>query len=58
MKALISLGRRLAELLAAPERLAEMGRKGRERIETEYDWERVADRTAELYEALSRERTG
>lgn len=46
------LGRRLRELLAAPERLAAMGRKARARIEAEYDWERVADRTAALYRSL------
>jgi glycosyltransferase involved in cell wall biosynthesis len=47
------LGRRLAELLAAPEHLRSMGRLGRARIEAEYDWERVADRTAALYESLT-----
>jgi glycosyltransferase involved in cell wall biosynthesis len=53
----VDLGRRLSELLASPERLASMGRGGRERIETEYDWERVAAHTVALYESLLREKT-
>lgn len=48
----VDLGRRLQELLEdAPER-QRMGRLGRERIAAEYDWERVTDRTLELYETL------
>jgi glycosyltransferase involved in cell wall biosynthesis len=30
-----------------------MGRRARARIEAEYDWERVADRTADLYRSLA-----
>jgi glycosyltransferase involved in cell wall biosynthesis len=47
------LGRALHELLEDPGRLAEMGRRARARIEAEYDWERVADRTADLYRSLA-----
>lgn len=47
------LGRRLLELLADGPRLARLGRAARARIAAEYDWERVADRTAALYRELA-----
>ncbi|MGQ0722662.1 MAG: glycosyltransferase family 4 protein [Candidatus Eiseniibacteriota bacterium] len=46
------LARRLHALLAEPDRLATLGAKARARIEAEYDWERVADRTVQVYRSL------
>jgi glycosyltransferase involved in cell wall biosynthesis len=46
------LGRQLRALLDKPDRLLEMGRRARERIATEYDWDRVALETKALYEEL------
>jgi glycosyltransferase involved in cell wall biosynthesis len=46
------LGRSLLELLPDDTRLARMGEAARARIAAEYDWERVADRTADLYHDL------
>lgn len=46
------LGRRLRELLPDGPRRAAMGEAGRQRIADEYDWERVTDRTLELYSEL------
>jgi glycosyltransferase involved in cell wall biosynthesis len=46
------LGRRLATTLADASRRQSMGALGRERIAAEYDWERVTDRTLELYRGL------
>jgi glycosyltransferase involved in cell wall biosynthesis len=46
------LGRKLLELLPDAERLARLGEAARARIAAEYDWERVADRTADLYHGL------
>jgi glycosyltransferase involved in cell wall biosynthesis len=46
------LGCRLRALLEDEEHRVTMGRRGRERIATEYDWERVVDRTLSLYGSL------
>jgi glycosyltransferase involved in cell wall biosynthesis len=46
------LARRLHALVGEPARLAALGAGARARIEAEYDWERVADRTVELYRSL------
>ncbi|MBZ0267052.1 glycosyltransferase family 4 protein, partial [bacterium] len=46
------LGVALRRILADEAGRMENGRRGRERIEREYDWERVTDRTAALYESL------
>ncbi|MFN8179473.1 MAG: glycosyltransferase family 4 protein [bacterium] len=46
------LGRQLRRLLGMPEQLAEMGRRARERIASEYDWDRVTVQTRELYASL------
>jgi glycosyltransferase involved in cell wall biosynthesis len=46
------LGARLQQLLAAPDHLAELGRRGRERIEKDYSWEEVVRQTARVYEDL------
>lgn len=46
------LGRRLREMLEDPAGRQEMGRKGRERIATEYDWDRVVAATKSIYESL------
>ena len=46
------LGFRLRELLASAERREELGGRARARIAAEYDWERVADSTLELYRRL------
>jgi starch synthase len=40
------------ELLADPERVAAMGRAGRERAITEFSWSTVAERTVQLYRQL------
>lgn len=48
------LARAIDELLAAPERRAEMGRCGRRRVESRFAWRAVASRTVEAYrEAMS-----
>jgi len=39
------LATKLGELLRDPARAAELGRRGRERVLGELNWERVADRT-------------
>lgn len=44
-----ALARSLAELLADPERLAETGRRNRERVERELSLERMLDRLEEVY---------
>jgi glycosyltransferase involved in cell wall biosynthesis len=51
------LGRRMRSLLGEPDRLSEMGRHARDRIATEYDWDRVADETRAVYEGLLRRST-
>ena len=45
-----TLGDRLADVLEDPDRAAEMGRRGRRRVEAEFSWERVAERFLEVYE--------
>lgn len=47
------LGAALRRIVADEAGRAENGRRGRERIAKEYDWERVTDRTAALYESLT-----
>ncbi len=42
----------LRELLANPDRAAEMGRRGRHLAETKYAWSTIAERVAGLYETL------
>jgi glycogen synthase len=46
------LARAIDEVLRDRERAAEMGRKGRQRVERLFTWEKVARRTVELYETL------
>jgi glycosyltransferase involved in cell wall biosynthesis len=46
------LGNRLRRLHGEEDRRAEMGARGRERIEAEYDWDRVVERTAEIYDRV------
>ena len=47
------LGRRLKELLPDAPRRRGMGIAARDRIAREYDWERVTERTAEVYRSLT-----
>ncbi len=47
-----ALARDLDELLACPERVADLGRRARERVERTYSWEVVARRTFEIYQDL------
>ncbi|MDP6528320.1 MAG: glycosyltransferase family 4 protein [Gemmatimonadota bacterium] len=47
------LGARLSELLQMPDHLAQLGALARERIREEYDWERVADQTLEIYRSVT-----
>ena len=42
----------LAEALASPDRLRELGRAARQRIDSVYNWERVVDRLEALYDRL------
>ena len=51
-----ALARRLLELASAPERRAEMGRRGRERALGLFGWPSLARRTLALYEKLLVER--
>jgi glycosyltransferase involved in cell wall biosynthesis len=46
------LGAKLEELLSQPAELARLGGLARKRIETDYDWERIAASTSALYESL------
>ncbi len=45
-------------LLNDPPRLQAMGAKSRERVERQFSWASVAQRTCEFYEALNRSRVG
>ncbi|MFN8485909.1 MAG: glycosyltransferase [Anaerolineae bacterium] len=47
-----ALADRLEFLLAQPELMAEMGKAARERVEREFTWATVAERTAALYGSL------
>ncbi len=47
-----ALAAKLEELLSEPEMRARMGRAARARVEREFTWPTVAQRTAALYEAL------
>ncbi|GAB4195693.1 MAG: glycosyltransferase family 1 protein [Roseiflexaceae bacterium] len=51
-----ALAGRLRELLSQPELRAQMGRAARLRVEREFTWPVVAQRTARLYQALLAER--
>jgi starch synthase len=44
-----ALGGALRRVLADPERARAMGQAGRRRVETHFSWERIAERTLELY---------
>ena len=46
------LAARMAELLADPQRAAEMGARGRARVLDEFGWAAIATRTAEVYRAV------
>ncbi|MGO4103182.1 glycogen synthase [Leifsonia sp. YAF41] len=46
------LARVMAEVLADPDRAAEMGRAGRVRAEREFSWHHIAARTREIYATL------
>ncbi len=48
-----ALARSLEKLLADPEYRQRMGRAGRQRVEREFTWARVAERTAMVYESLT-----
>jgi starch synthase len=43
----------LIEVVSDPERAREMGRAGRERAETEFSWQRIADQTEALYRSIT-----
>ncbi len=47
-----SLARAVDALMKDPQSRSEMGKRGRERVEKEFTWERVARRTVELYRGL------
>jgi alpha-maltose-1-phosphate synthase len=44
-----ALGRALREVLADPERGRRMGEAGRRRVEAQFSWDRIADRTMTVY---------
>jgi len=44
-----ALGRALREALADPERARRMGEAGRRRVEAQFAWDRIADRTLAVY---------
>lgn len=46
------LARVLTDVLADPDRAAEMGRAGRQRAENEFSWHQIAARTREIYAAV------
>src|SRR3954452_12626036 len=46
------LAARIAELLAAPQRAAQMGAAGRERVLSEFGWPAIAQETVRLYDAV------
>jgi starch synthase len=43
----------LIEVVSDPVRAREMGRAGRERAETEFSWQRIADQTEALYRSIA-----
>ena len=47
-----ALAERLYQLLIEPERCIRMGQAARERVEREFSWETVAQRTSKLYESV------
>ncbi len=47
------LAEALIEVVSDPERAREMGRAGRERAETEFSWQRIADQTEALYRSIA-----
>jgi starch synthase len=44
-----ALGQALREALADPERARRMGEAGRRRVEAQFAWDRIADRTLAVY---------
>jgi glycosyltransferase involved in cell wall biosynthesis len=46
----------LERLVSNPERLAEMGKAARRRVEEEYTWDHIADMTESVYRSLIRQR--
>ena len=48
----VRLAHRINELMENPQRCADMGRRGRERVEAQFSWRAVAARTLEMYEGL------
>jgi starch synthase len=44
-----ALGQALREVLADPERARRMGEAGRRRVEAQFSWDRIADRTMTVY---------
>lgn len=53
----IVMGDTMADLLAEPARLREMGRLGREFVAREYTWDRIVDQLVEAYrEGITRDR--
>ncbi len=51
-----ALGEGLTRILREPDAAAEMGRKGRRRVEEKFSWDSIAAQTLAMYEALVRER--
>ena len=47
-----ALSAALADLAADPARRQEMGRRGRERAEADFAWERIIERVLALYRSL------
>ena len=52
-----ALAERLHQVLTQPEQREAMGRAARSRVEREFTWATVAERTAALYQSLARPRT-
>lgn len=49
-----AIAERLVSLLAAPALRAEMGRRGREKVEARYTWPRLAEKTEAVYRRVMR----
>jgi alpha-maltose-1-phosphate synthase len=48
----VGLAARIGELLADPDRAAEMGAAGRDRVLSEFGWAAIAQQTVEVYTAV------
>jgi len=48
------LGERLAWAEGHPEEISAMGRGGRERVSSAYDWDQIALQTADFYAKIAR----